>query len=121
MSANEIAQGLGFKKKRGRIQVANKEERTYDGIVFHSKREMVAYISFKSLAQAGAIAKVEMQVPYPLIVNGVLVTTWVADFVVTELDGRVDIYDSKGWSTPEYKIKKKLFEAIHAPWRIVEI
>lgn len=38
---------------------------------------------------------------------------YVADFVVTYGDGRVVVYDVKGFKTPEYKIKRKLLRYMH--------
>ena len=37
--------------------------------------------------------------------------TYIADFVVTYPDGRVEVEDTKGKYTEVFKIKQKLFEA----------
>ena len=98
-----------------------------DGIMFHSKKEAADYANFALLLKNGKIANLERQVsfrlfawaPQPTVVSGV--AKYIADFVVTELDGTKRIYDSKGYSTPMYKLKKKIFEANYPHLRIVEI
>lgn len=114
-----------------RIRVAPKEERTADGILFDSRREMQHYLQFRALEKSGAIAKLELQVQFVLWAHsGVLGTTdqiitpvakYIADFVVTEKDGTRRVYDSKGHKTEIYRLKKKWFEACYPDLRIVEI
>jgi hypothetical protein len=125
---------------KNKYHVAPAEERTVDGIVFHSKREAQHYIQFRALEKGGAIQKLEIQVPFALCAHGGLkhghglayaeyeptappvpIAKYIADFVVTERDGSIRIYDSKGFRTPEFKLKKKLFEANYPYLRIVEI
>lgn len=109
------------------------EDRTADNIVFHSVREKNAYVNeFRPLMRCGNGVKVELQKPYQLFACGgmalgqeglfpIEVCTYIADFVVTEVNGTVRVYDSKGFRTPEFKLKKKLFEACYPHLRIVEI
>lgn len=122
-------QSMG-RKKPGRIKVAPRAERTLDNIVFHSKREMQQYSKFKALLNCGAIANLELQKKYTLpaavptkdgryIPRDIAV--YVADFVITELNGEVRIYETKGHRTEIYLIKKRWFEASHPDLRIVEI
>jgi Protein of unknown function (DUF1064) len=47
-----------------------------------------------------------------LVVNGTLVTTYIADFSYRE-KGIFTVEDSKGMPTPAYVIKKKLLKAVH--------
>ena len=129
----------------GRITVAAPEKRTYEGILFQSAHEMEAYRGFRALEKSGAIRKLERQVPFALYAyvpgdydqNLVQyrspiqkqVSKYVADFVITELDGTVRIYDSKAWDvrkqkfvyTEMYTLKKKWMMACHPHLRIVEI
>lgn len=111
--------------------VAPAEQRTMDGIVFHSKKEMQDYQRFAILLKAGSIKKLELQVKFPLLAFRLIETSlqglaipvakYIADFVVTELDGTRRIYDSKGVQTPTYRLKRKIFEANYPDLRIVEI
>ena len=120
----------------GRIKVAPPEQRTYEGILFQSKKEMEAYRGFRALEKSGAIRKLERQVVFPLFAyvlregsRCATVAKYIADFVVTELDGTVRIYDSKAWDvrkqkfvyTEMYTLKKKWFGACYPHLRIVEI
>ena len=83
-----------------------------DGITFDSAREAKRYGELKLLERAGEITGLKLQQPYPLIVAGKLVCTYVSDFVYLEKDGRVVVEDSKGFRTDVFKIKAKLFEAV---------
>ncbi len=114
----------------GRYKVALAEDRTCEGIVFHSKREMMHYQQFRILEKSGLIKKLERQVAFPLLaarirpdgtVEAVPVSKYVADHVVTENDGTKRIYDSKGHRTAEYRRSKKWFEVCYPTLRIVEL
>lgn len=90
-----------------------------DGSWFDSKAEARHYGLLK-LAQDAGFLKFERQVPYRLEVNGKLIATYRADFVVTWKDGKTEVQDVKGVKTKEYKLKKKLMLACHGI-EIVEI
>ena len=108
----------------GRYKVAPKAERTWNGIVFHSKEEMDHHIQFDALLRAGKILKLERQVPYPLYAarpvglmqniagewsyshEAVTVSKYIADHVVTELNGEVRIYETKGHRSTGYRLAK---------------
>lgn len=91
---------------------------TIDGIEFHSKAEAEYYIGLKLLKKAGFISDFTLQPRYEVIEayrhpetgRKILPTYYVADFLVTYPDGRTEVVDVKGMRTPEYKLKKKLFE-----------
>ncbi len=114
---------------QGKYGVGIPERRTFEGIVFHSIRECDAYRGFRMLEKSGQIKKLERQVKFRLLAarlvlgiwTAVEVSSYIADFVVTELDGTKRIYESKGVRTPEYKLKFKLFHANYPDLRIVEM
>lgn len=83
-----------------------------DGIWFDSKAEARHY-GYLKLARDAGFLTFERQVPYRLEVNGKLIATYRADFVVTWKDGRVEVQDVKGVKTKEYLLKKKLMLACH--------
>lgn len=85
---------------------------TVDGINFASQREAKRYGELKLLERAGQIQNLQLQPRFPLKVFGQLVTTYVGDFQYLETNGGVVVEDSKGFKTPEYKIKAKLFQAV---------
>lgn len=89
-----------------------------NGHIFDSAKEAGRYAELLLLQRGGQIGRLQRQVRYPLRVNGILVTTYVADFVYME-DGRFVIEDAKGYRTPVYRLKKKLMAALG--WGIVEV
>lgn len=98
-----------------------KADRTADGIQFHSKKECHHYQILKVLERAGNITGLELQPRFPLIVKGVLICTYVADFRYKTKAGETVIDDVKGQLTPEYKLKRKLFETLYSPLKITEV
>lgn len=87
---------------------------TVDGIRFDSKKEAYRYGTLKLLLAAGSIRDLEIHPPYPLVVNGVKVGRYVADFRYTDVGtGKQVVEDVKGVRTAVYKLKKKLVAALH--------
>lgn len=85
-----------------------------DGLTFDSKAEAARYGHLKLRQRIGEIDNLELQVRFPLVVNGSKVTTYVADFRYREVaTGAVIVEDVKGVRTPVYKLKKKLMKAVH--------
>lgn len=91
------------------------QRRTVDGIVFDSRKEAARWAELKARESAGRISWLRRQVRFPLVVNGITVCTYVADFVY--LDGGVRIVeDVKSEFTrtlPVYRIKRKLMWVLH--------
>lgn len=100
-----------------RLKAGNKygaKKTTVDGITFHSKQEAKRWVELKLLERAGEIAELERQKPFDLTVNGVRIAKYVADFVYRDNRSTlVIVEDSKGFKTPEYRIKKALMLACH--------
>ena len=85
-----------------------------DGITFASRREAARYSELKLLERAGEITSLTLQPKYPIVVNGVKVCTYIADFRYVDLGrGMTVVEDVKGMKTPVYKIKKKLTETLY--------
>lgn len=103
----------------GKYGVAPKVERTSrEGIVFDSKGELSRWEELRLLERAGEVSELRRQVKYPLVVNGVDLGSYVADFVYVDertllVGGRQVVEDFKGVRTPAYRLKKKLMLAIH--------
>jgi hypothetical protein len=96
-----------------RTDAAGKAARTMDGILFSSKKEMKRYQDLKLLFHYGKIGSLELQPRFKLEVNGQLICTYVADFRYVDLSSmKIVIEDSKGFKTPDYRLKKKLMKAI---------
>lgn len=86
----------------------------FEGRSFHSKAEANRYGDLLLLKKNGDIRDLECQVRYPLKVNNVLITTYVADFRYVDVEkGLQVVEDVKGARTEVYRIKKKMVLAIY--------
>lgn len=87
----------------------------HKGEKFRSHLEGKYHERMTLLMRVGEVAKVEREIPYQLVVNGVLVATYVLDFRVTYPDGRIEYVDCKSSATVTalFKIKKALMLAIY--------
>ena len=111
MAANmdpKVAEAIAGRKKN-RSKYNNKKVETADG-KFDSKREFCRFKELQLLLKEGKINNLKRQEQYKLIVNGHLVTSYIADFVYVEESASV-VEDCKGYRTPVYKLKKKLMKA----------
>jgi hypothetical protein len=87
-----------------------------NGQVFDSKREANRYDALKLLEANGEVRNIHRQVKYVMIVNGVRITTYKADFVYEELrkGAWIEVVeDSKGYPNDRWPMKKKLMKACH--------
>lgn len=85
-----------------------------DGITFDSKREAAYYSELKLREKAGEVYEVELQRPFALTVNGKLICTYRSDFHFFDaIANRRRVVDTKGFVTPEFKLKAKLMQAVH--------
>lgn len=101
---------MSFRKNK--FNVAPKEKRTFQGIVFDSLGEMERYLFLVDMKRSGHIqGEIQRQVPYRLVVNNILVCKYVADFVYT-VRGVEIVEDFKGFMTPTAALKNKLFAAL---------
>ncbi|NJJ38556.1 DUF1064 domain-containing protein [Paenibacillus apii] len=100
-----------------------------DGIEFPSKREANRYRELMLLKRAGVVSKIELQPSFTLL-NGfihkasgqrVRPTRYIADFLVTYADGHQEVEDAKGFRTPLYELKKKLFMDRYPELQIKEV
>ena len=90
---------------------------TIDGITFDSKAEGRYYEHLLKLKKTGVVEDFEMQKVFTLLDRFahphtgriVRAVTYRADFKVYYTDGRVEVVDIKGFPTPEFKIKAKMF------------
>jgi hypothetical protein len=83
------------------------------GILFDSKKEAERYMTLRSLLEERKISKLELQVPYPVIINGVKICDYRADFQYVTPEGALVVEDVKGMRTPVYNLKKKLIRAVY--------
>mgnify|MGYP003109312908 FL=1 len=93
-----------------------------DGVRFASKKEGERYKILSLLESQGRIDNLRLQPRIALMVNGVKIGHYVADFQY-DLSGKTVIEDVKSpaTKTPIYKIKKKILETYDPPVVITEI
>ena len=83
-----------------------------DGYLFDSGMEARRYLDLKLLRMAGEIDLLTLQPVFPLIVDGVAIGKYVADFsYVLTKNGELVIEDVKGFDVPLGKWKRKHCEA----------
>lgn len=109
-------QSLTKTEKHGRIPRASKLRRTVDGITFDSLAEANRWKTLRLAEIAGRISRLARQARYKIIVNGVHVADYYADFEYLNETGQLVTEDQKSAHTrkdPVYRLKKKLVEAIY--------
>ncbi len=86
---------------------------TIEGIRFASTKEGNHYLVLKDRLRCGEISDLVLQPKFPIVVNGIKICTYIADFGYTEVaTGDRVICDVKGVKTPVYRIKAKLVKAL---------
>ena len=86
----------------------------YDNMTFSSIKERNYYIKLKMMQKNGKIKELKCQTPFVLIETFKLEdktyrqTKYIADFTYIDENGNYHVVDTKGFRTPEYKLKKKL-------------
>ncbi len=93
----------------------NARKITLYGYTFDSQDEGNRYLQLRSMQEAGEISDLELQPRFVLVDGGVdwrgrkvNPIRYVADFQYTE-NGRTVVEDVKGYETPVFRIKEKLF------------
>lgn len=90
-----------------------------NGIEFHSLAEARRYAELIHLQNGGTIRNLELQPAFKLIVDGIIIGHYRADFAYF-MEGERVIEDVKGFKTPTYRLKKRFVEALYKV-KIVEI
>ena len=104
MPARIVLKGRGNKYRNRKTVV--------DGINFDSKKEAERYMVLKDMQEKGELDELELQPEFPLLVNGVLVCNYRADFAYWLGGYQQVVEDTKGFRTREYRLKAKLFFAL---------
>lgn len=93
------------KKKRHKYNVGAKENRTYDGVVYHCMAEAIYAQDLDILLNSGNIRHWERQVEFKLGEDD----KTIVDFVVTEWHDKY-VVEVKGVETPDFKRVKRLWK-----------
>ena len=116
MRLNKFLQdNVDKKKNNNRFNVSPVEERTLDGIVFASKKEMKRYAELRLLQRAGEVQDLELQPEFRVSINGQHYCTYTADFAYTEKGERV-VEELKSTGTAKdaaYRLRKKAAELFY--------
>jgi hypothetical protein len=98
-----------------------------NGIWQASEAQAERYRQLLELEVAGTIGNLRTEVPFQLTVNNTIICVYRCDFCYDVLNGfgeptRAIVEDVKGMQTPEFKLKRKLFDATQAvPLSILEV
>lgn len=102
------------------------QKTTVDGIEFDSKKEAKRYIELRYLEKIGQICNLQRQVPFLLqegFINNkgkkIREINYIADFVYEQFDTKI-VEDTKGFRTPEYLLKKKMFMYKYRDYEFIE-
>jgi hydrogenase maturation factor len=91
-----------------------KNKRTvYNGITYHSQKEARFAALLDMQVKLKQIKGYERQVRIPLIVNNTRICVYIVDFVIMHIDNTLEYIDVKGYETPEFRLKWKLFNALY--------
>ena len=95
-----------------------------DGYTFDSKAEARYYEQLKWLLANKEIKSFRLQPRYTLLEsfrkNGKTFRKieYIADFEIHHIDGSIEVVDVKGFETPVFSIKRKLFEKLYPDHRL---
>ena len=86
-----------------------------DGLKFDSVKESKRWAELQFMERAGEIKNLQRQVRIHIVINGVKVCTYIADFTYEELGGVVveDVKSEFTRKDPVYRLKNKLMKACH--------
>ena len=129
--SNEIKQkykGLDFSsieklKKANKKNKFNAEKQIYKGLKFASKKEFHRYLVLEKMLSDKSITDLELQPMYPLMVNGIKIGRYTADFRYKDQSGETIIEDVKSIATKtrDYMMRKKILATYEPPIIITEI
>tara|TARA_R100001377_G_C3177555_1_gene105356 strand:+ start:347 stop:667 length:321 start_codon:yes stop_codon:yes gene_type:complete len=100
----------------------NAIKQVYKGIKFDSKKEFHRYLELEKLYKLGIIKKLEVHPRYDLMVNGIKIGRYTADFRYIHNDETVvEDVKSKVTKTRDYMLRKKILATYTPPILIKEI
>ena len=95
----------------------------YKGIKFDSKKELRRYLELEILVKNNYIANLEIHPRFDLMVNGVKIGRYTADFRYLDQSGVSVVEDvkSKATKTRDYMLRKKILATYNPPIYIQEV
>ena len=111
-----LKKNIHYPTRYGKYNKYNAKKTEFMGYKFDSKWEAERYGQLASMQMAGVVKDLERQVKYEIVVNNYKICRYVADFVyiLVHEDGSKEkiVEDAKGVQTSDFKLKKKLMEAV---------
>ena len=92
---------------------SGKEARTIDGVTFDSLAEAKRWCDLRTLEKNNLVHRLERQVRYDFIINGVNCGFYKADFRYVNDKGETVVEDVKGMRLSNFAIKAKLMRALY--------
>ena len=100
----------------------NATKQTYNGEVFDSQKELKRYMELELLLRAKEITDLEIHPKFDLMVNGVKIGRYTADFRYKNgSDIIVEDVKSKATKTRDYMLRKKILATYDPPIIITEV
>jgi len=115
-TAETIYAGSGHGRAVGLVHMKYKNVKTtVDGIAFDSQKEAKRFGDLKLMQKAGEISDLTLQPKFDIVINGVKVCSYVADFSYIENGVKVveDVKSEVTRKLPTYRLKNKLMRAVH--------
>lgn len=97
-----------------RTSWSNAKKQQFNGHIYDSRFEASYAEELELRKKAGDIKGYDQQVVLDLIVNNYVVCTYKIDFIVYHTDGITEYVETKGYATPAWRLKWKLFEALYS-------
>ncbi len=113
-SPEDIAAALAQIRGEGKRSKMGNRKRVQDGETFDSGLELGRWNNLRLLERVGEISGLRHGVTFPLLVQGVQIGTYKADFVYLR-DGVQVIEDAKGHRTKEFNRTAKHMAAMGLP------
>ncbi len=100
-----------------RVRYGNKfgaKKQEFKGVLYHSKKEAGYAADLDLRLQARDIKDWSRQEKISLDVNGYHIANYYVDFKIVHTNGDIEYVEVKGFETPEWRLKWKLFEALYS-------
>jgi hypothetical protein len=100
----------------------NAIKQTYNGEIFDSKKELNRFMELEILLRAREISDLEVHPKFDLMVNGVKIGRYTADFRYKKgSDFIVEDVKSRATKTRDYVLRKKILATYDPPVIITEV
>ena len=101
----------------------NAKKQVYKGLKFDSKKEFHRYLVLEKMLSDKLITDLELHPMYPLMVNGIKIGRYTADFRYIDSTGQTVVEDVKAkiTKTRDYMLRKKILATYNPPVLIKEI